>query len=86
MLARSLFNEQDKASSLLGTLTLFVLGKQNRQARKVCSISGKVVHMIQAKLEMIELKQSTVLSHAGRTPEMNISHTRLLASPRFFNY
>ena len=31
-----------------------------------------------------ELKQATFLNH-GQTPEVNISHARLLVSPRFLN-
>ena len=38
MLARSRFNEHNKSSNLLGIVTWPVLGKQNRQAKKVYSI------------------------------------------------
>ena len=38
MLARSFFNEHDKGSYLLGTVTWSVLGTQNRQAKKVNSL------------------------------------------------
>jgi len=34
---RSLFNEHNKSSNLLGIVTWSVLGKQNRQAKKVYS-------------------------------------------------
>ena len=47
MIARSLFNENDRDSNLLDIVLWFVLGKHNRQAKKVYYVQiGSVLNSI----------------------------------------